>query len=206
MKKQFLIREFFKLCPDGICDITALNEQERKMVRENNAMFLTGVMQRADAENGNGRIYPRNILEREMKVYEQLVNENRAIGELDHPEESVINLRNVSHMVTKVWWDGNDVMGKIRLLDTPSGKIAQDLIRNGVTLGISSRSLGSVSESKGKTVVEDDLQLICFDLVSDPSTKGAFMSLREAKEHAPISQSTKTDKLYKILFDIVGVK
>ena len=201
MKKQFLLREFFRLCPDGICDVEALNEQERKLVREEKAMFLTGVMQRADAENGNGRTYPREILEREMKNYEQVIAESRAVGELDHPEESVINLKNVSHLVTKIWWNGNDVMGKIRLLDTPSGKIAQDLIRNGVTLGISSRSLGSVTESKGKTVVEDDLQLICFDLVSEPSTKGAFMNLREAKQRGAL---TKSEKLHKLLFDIVG--
>lgn len=199
-KPQFLLREFFKLCDGGRCE-DLLTEQEKLMVRDG-TMFLTGVMQRADQENGNGRVYPKETLEREVQNYQQMVQENRAVGELDHPEESVINLKNVSHVVTQIWWNGNDVMGKIKLLDTPSGKIAKDLIRSGVTLGISSRSLGSVHESKGRTVVEDDLQLICFDLVSEPSTKGAFMHLREAKMP---TAGTKHDKLRRMLFDIVGV-
>lgn len=199
-KPQYLLREFFKLCDGGRCE-DLLTEQEKQMVR-NGVMFLTGVMQRADAENGNGRIYPRETLEREVENYKRTIAENRAVGELDHPEESVINLKNVSHVVTDIWWNGNDVMGKIKILDTPSGRIAKDLINSGVTLGISSRSLGSVHESRGKTVVEDDLQLICFDLVSEPSTKGAFMHLREAKYPTSL---TKHDKLRKLLFDIVGV-
>jgi len=202
INKQYLLREFFALCDGGKCE-DLLTEAEKRLIREQGVMFLTGVMQRADAENGNGRVYPRKTLEREVQNYQQIINEKRSVGELDHPEESVINLKNVSHLVTEIWWNGNDVMGKIRLLDTPTGRIAQDLIKNGVTLGISSRSLGSVTESRGKTVVEDDLQLICFDLVSEPSTKGAFMQLREAKQNKPIS---KSEKLHNILFDIVGLK
>lgn len=202
MKPQYLLREFFKLCDGGRCE-DLLTEQEKRLVREEGAVFLTGVMQRADAENGNGRVYPKDILAREVTNYQHVISESRATGELDHPEESVINLKNVSHIVTEIWWNGDDVMGKIKLLDTPSGRIAKDLIKSGVTLGISSRSLGSVKESRGKTVVEDDLQLICFDLVSEPSTKGAFMQLKEAKQKGPL---TRADKLHRLLFDIVGTK
>ena len=156
--------------------------------------------QRADAQNGNGRVYPREILRREVKNYSKLVKEHRALGELDHPEDSVINLRNASHMVTDIWWDGDDVMGKVKVLNTPSGEILKSLVSSGVKLGISSRGLGSVSESKGGTVVEEDFQLICFDFVSEPSTQGAWM-MKEAKDYS--IPTTRADKLNRILNDIV---
>lgn len=203
MKPQYLLREFYALCDGGICQ-DLLTENEKQLVREQGVMFLTGVCQRADAENGNGRVYGKEILAREVAKYQETINENRAVGELDHPEESVINLKNVSHVVTQMWWQGNDVMAKIKILDTPCGRIAKDLIKGGVTLGISSRSLGSVKESKGKTYVEDDLQLIGFDLVSEPSTHGAFMHLKEAKQ--PSQTISKEDKIRNLLFDIVGIK
>ena len=136
----------------------------------------------------------------ELNVFFNLISQNRAVGELDHPEASVINLKNVSHIVTDVWWNGKDVMGKLKILDTPAGNILKSLISNGVTLGISSRALGSVRESQGKTIVEDDLQLICFDIVSEPSTKGAFLNLSESKKPA---EMTKSDKLVRLLNDIV---
>jgi hypothetical protein len=110
-----------------------------------------------------------------MDNYMKIVKDNRATGELDHPDDSVINLKNVSHMVTDCWWEGKDVMGKIKVLDTPSGRILKDLINAGVKLGISSRGLGSVRESMGETVVEEDFQLICFDIVSEPSTPDAYV-------------------------------
>ena len=138
---------------------------------------------------------------REVKTYQKLVKENRALGELDHPDDSVINLRNASHMVTDLWWEGQDLKGKIKVLSTPTGKILESLINDGVKLGISSRALGSVHESAGKTIVEDDLQLICFDIVSEPSTQGAFMQLSESKIKEPFS---KADKLNRLLNDIVG--
>lgn len=119
----------------------------------------------------------------------------------DHPDESVINLKNVSHMVTDIWWNGDDVMGKIKILDTPSGRIIKDLINGGVTLGISSRAMGSVKEAQGITMVEDDLQLICFDLVAEPSTNKAFMYMTEAKNR-PLT--TKGDRLNRLLNEIVG--
>lgn len=196
---KYVLREFYQLCDGGKCD-DFLTESEKVQVRENKAFFLTGVMQRADAENGNGRVYPEQTLRREIENYKNLISQNRAVGELDHPDDSVINLKNVSHLVTDVWWNGKDVMGKLKILDTPAGNILKSLISNGVTLGISSRALGSVKESQGKTIVEDDLQLICFDIVSEPSTKGAFLNLSEAKKRAEL---TKSDKLVRLLNDIL---
>jgi hypothetical protein len=196
---KYVLREFYQLCDGGKCD-DFLTESEKVQVRENKAFFLTGVMQRADAENGNGRVYPEQTLRREIENYKNLIAQNRAVGELDHPDDSVINLKNVSHIVTDVWWNGKDVMGKLKILDTPAGNILKSLISNGVTLGISSRALGSVKESQGKTIVEDDLQLICFDIVSEPSTKGAFLNLSEAKKSV---EMTKSDKLTRLLNDIL---
>lgn len=138
-------------------------------------MYLTGRIQTAETKNGNGRIYPESVLRREIENYQTVIKDNRATGELDHPDDSVINLKNVSHIVTEVWWQGKDVMGKIKVLDTPSGRILKDLINAGVKLGISSRGLGSVQESMGNTVVQEDFQLICFDIVSEPSTPDAYV-------------------------------
>ena len=174
MSKQ-LLREFHALCPDGMCQ-DLLTEREKREIVENGAMYLTGRIQTADKKNGNGRKYPEKVLRREMDNYMRIVKDNRATGELDHPDDSVINLKNVSHMITECWWEGKDVMGKIKVLDTPSGRILKDLINAGVKLGISSRGLGSVKESMmGETIVEDDFQLICFDIVSEPSTPDAYV-------------------------------
>jgi len=176
---KVLLREYYEMCEGGVCQ-DMLTEAEKKYVA-NGGMILTGKLQEAEIENGNRRVYPKKILEREMKNYMMLVKENRALGELDHPDDSVINLKNASHMVTDAWWDGNNVMGKVKVLNTPSGKILQQLVNDGVKLGISSRALGSVNESEGKTMVQEDLQLICFDFVSEPSTPNAYMALKEAK-------------------------
>lgn len=196
---KYLLREYYELCANGVCQ-DLLTEDEKLQVK-NGATFLSGIMQRVDEQNGNGRVYPKLILEREVKNYMKTVKENRACGELDHPEDSVVNLKNASHMVKDLWWEGKDLMGKIKVLSTPSGKILESLVNDGVTLGISSRALGSVHESQGKTIVEEDLQLICFDIVSEPSTRGAFMSLTESKITEPYS---KADKLNRILNDIIG--
>ena len=198
--KQYLLREYYELCEGGICQ-DFLTESEKMEVRDGNAMYLTGIMQRAEAKNGNGRVYPRHILKREVENYKKIIGEKRALGELDHPDDSVVNLKNVSHMVVDVWWNNDDVMGKIKILDTPSGRIAKDLVNSGCTLGISSRAMGSVRESGNTITVEDDLQLICFDLVAEPSTDRAFMQLSEAKK-APVL--TKADKVNRLLNDIVG--
>ena len=173
MSKQ-LLREFHALCPDGMCQ-DLLTEREKKEIVDFGVMYLTGRIQTAETKNGNGRIYPENVLRREIENYQKIIKDNRATGELDHPDDSVINLKNVSHIVTECWWEGKDVMGKIKVLDTPSGRILKDLINAGVKLGISSRGLGSVQESKGNTVVQEDFQLICFDIVSEPSTPDAYV-------------------------------
>lgn len=169
-----LIREYFELCPNGVCE-DILTESDKRFIK-NGGMILSGVIQRSDARNGNGRIYPHTILEREMKRYKSLVEQRMALGELDHPEHSMIALDKVSHLVTEVWWNGKDVMGKIEVLNTPKGKILQELVNANVKIGISSRGTGSVREIRGDTIVEDDFNLICFDIVSEPSTHGAFMS------------------------------
>ena len=193
-----LLREYYELCEGGICQ-DLLTEDEKRFVA-NGGMILSGKLQEADCRNGNGREYPAAILEREMKNYSKLVKERRALGELDHPDDSVINLKNASHMVTSVWWEGPNVMGKVQVLNTPSGKILQELVNDGVKLGISSRGLGSVSESQGRTIVEDDFQLICFDFVSEPSTPNAFM-IKEAKENKVF---TKADRINRALNSILG--
>ena len=197
---KFLLREFHALCEGGICQ-DFLTEAEKIQVT-NGAMILTGVMQVANVKNGNGRIYPLEVLKREMQNYMKLVREKRALGELDHPEDSVINLKNSSHMVTDIWFDENKMMGKIKILDTPSGDIAKSLVNSGVQLGISSRGLGSVKETVEGTVVEHDFQLICFDLVSEPSSPGAFMHLRESKQRES-NIFTKADKINRILNSII---
>ncbi len=173
MSKQ-LLREFYALCPDGMCQ-DLLTEREKREVTEMGVMYLTGRIQTAEKQNGNGRVYPVEVLKREIANYQKIIKDNRATGELDHPDDSVINLKNVSHIVVECWWQGKDVMGKIKVLDTPSGRILKDLINAGVKLGISSRGLGSVQESMGKTVVQEDFQLICFDIVSEPSTPDAYV-------------------------------
>ena len=198
--KKVLLREYYELCEGGVCQ-DLLTEEEKKFVK-NGGMMLSGKLQEADVQNGNGRVYPQTILEREMQNYTKLVKERRALGELDHPDDSVINLKNASHMVTEIWWDGASVMGKVKVLNTPSGKILQELVNDGVKLGISSRGLGSVRESKGQTIVEDDFQLICFDFVSEPSTPEAYMSLQESKNSPNIF--TKADRINRLLNGIVG--
>jgi len=197
MKK--VLREYYALCEGGVCK-DLLTEQEKQYVA-NGGMILSGVMQRADTVNGNGRVYPHNVLMKEMKNYQKLVKENRALGELDHPEDSVINLKNASHMITEVWWDNKNVMGKAKVLDTPSGKILRSLVDSGVTLGISSRGMGSVTESNGQTTVEEDFQLICFDFVSEPSTPGAFM-MKEAKDYNNVV-FTKADRINRLLNEVL---
>ncbi len=186
-----LLTEYFELCPNGYCD-DVLTESDKRFIKEG-GIILSGVMQRADMRNGNGRVYPHAILEREMTNYKKLVQERRALGELDHPDQSVINLRNVSHLVTEVWWNGKDVMGKIQVLSTPSGQVLKELINANVKIGISSRGTGSVRESKGDTIVEDDFQLICFDMVSEPSTHGAFMS----PKNESIQKTNRIDAIIK---------
>jgi hypothetical protein len=195
-----LLREFYELCEGGVCQ-DLLTESEKAYVR-NGGMMLTGKLQEADVQNGNGRVYPMTIMEREVKKYKALVEDRRALGELDHPDSSIINLVNVSHMVTEVWMDGPAVMGKIKVLETPSGQILKALVESGVKTGISSRGMGSVTERMGKTIVEDDFQLICFDIVSEPSTPNAFMALSENK--LMNEQVQKNNKIINLMNEITG--
>ena len=196
--KKYVLQEFMNL--DYSDEL--LNEKEREGNKSGIHLVLAGKIQSAGQKNGNGRIYPKPILEREMKNYQKLVKEGRAIGELDHPDSSVVELKNASHLVTEVWWKGDDVMGKMKILDTPAGKIAKDLVKGGVQLGISSRGLGSTREERGTTMVEDDFQLLCFDLVSEPSTTGAYL-VAESKVKTHL---TKADRINRALNDILGDK
>lgn len=186
---QKLLREFYELCPDGFC-LDLLTEAEKREVSDGRSVYLIGKMHEAERLNGNGRKYPIQTLKREVQKYMSVVKDNRAVGELDHPDDSVVNLKNASHMVTEMWWDGNSLMGKIKVLSTPSGMTLRALINDGVKIGISSRGLGSVRESSGATIVEDDFQLICFDIVSEPSTPQAFMDkvVRESKGQDKVSK------------------
>ena len=139
---------------------------------------VTGVMQRANAKNQNGRIYTKDTLKREVEKYmESFVKVGNAYGELDHPESPIVSLKNASHVVKDLWWDGDDLMGKVELLNTPSGNIVKEIIKGGHTIGISSRGTGSVQQtSEGTLMVQPDFELVCWDFVSNPSTHGAFMN------------------------------
>tara|TARA_B100000700_G_scaffold196942_1_gene216737 strand:+ start:105 stop:713 length:609 start_codon:yes stop_codon:yes gene_type:complete len=178
---------------------------ESKM-QNNGKIMLTGVLQRANTLNQNGRIYPKAILEREIVNYQKFIRENRALGECDHPDSSVVELKNVSHIIRDARLEGDNVIGTIELLDTPSGKILQSLVESGITLGISSRGVGSTMSEGNTQIVQEDFQLICFDMVSEPSTPGAFM-LKEGKN---ISQReldklfTSSDKIDRIFNDILN--
>ena len=191
---KYVLTEFLELDNDS----SLLTEEDKRAVADGE-VILAGRLQKADAKNGNGRIYPKKVLEREVQNYKKLVHEARALGELDHPDSSVIELKNASHIVTHIEMKGDEVIGKLKVLDTPAGRIAKDLIKGGVKLGVSSRGLGSTKEQGGNTIVQDDFQLICFDLVSEPSTTGAFLF----KEHKEPNIFTKSDKIYRALNDIL---
>jgi hypothetical protein len=182
-------------------------------VKENKPLIVSGVLQRAEAKNQNERVYPKDILEREVQKYmEGPVAENRAMGELDHPESSVINLQNVSHNIKKCWWDGDDVMGQVEILNTPAGNILKALFAAGIVVGISSRGMGSVEENlnEGTLEVQDDFELLCWDFVSTPSTHGAYMtpvsSLQEGKIKLPEYKYTNVNNIIRdIICDNTGV-
>jgi hypothetical protein len=205
-----LLQEYFELCPDGRCAIDVLTESERKRVVNEGAVYLVGVCQKSGTKNGNGRIYRRDTLQREVENYQRAIRERRAVGELDHPDDSVINLKNTSHLAVKMWWNGDAVMGKFEILDTPSGRILKDLLKADIKLGVSSRGLGTVKEEQGRTMVEDDFQLICFDIVSEPSTPDAYLKpdvhigpeinlyLNEQKENL-----TKKERVSNMIDDIL---
>ena len=177
-------------------------------IKNNSPLRVKGIIQRAGVENHNGRIYEQDILEREIKKYiEGPVKEKRALGELDHPDSAVINLNNVSHNIVEVSMNGGDVHGVIEILTTPSGNILKELFRCGVTVGISSRGMGSVEEnSEGVLMVQEDFDLLCFDMVSTPSTPGAYLSPMMEGVSTPIINYTKVHNIIRdIICDNTGV-
>ena len=179
-----------------------------KESREKNdgKVMMKGVLQKADTLNQNGRVYPEYVLEREVRNYQKFIVENRALGELDHPDSSVVNLKNVSHMVREAYLENGVVYGTVELLDTPSGKILQSLVESGVKLGISSRGVGSTKKQGDYHVVQDDFQLICWDYVSEPSTPGAFMLPEGRRITSEELQKVfnKSDRIDRILNDIIS--
>ena len=198
MNKQVIV--------DYIGSLQFTPEQINESISNNGGkLIVSGVMQRGDAFNQNQRKYPINILQREAKKYKStFVTERRALGELDHPESSVVNLANVSHNVIDLWWDGNDLMGKIEILPTPSGNIAKELLRAGIRLGISSRGMGSVRNlGEGKVEVLDDFEIVCWDLVSNPSTQGAFMN--NLNEGVQGKTGNNYNKINSLISDIISI-
>ena len=181
---------------------TAINEVKggRKGIME-----VSGVMQRAGAKNQNGRVYDRAILEREVQKYmENFVKVGNAYGELDHPESPIVSLKNASHVVTDLWWEGDDLMGTMALLDTPSGNIVKSIIEAGWTIGVSSRGTGSVSQTnEGHLEVQPDFDLVCWDFVSNPSTHGAFMNPMSLNEGVTAQQLDKYHKVNGLIREII---
>lgn len=163
---------------------------------------VKGVLQRANAKNQNGRVYPKEILVRESQKYDgEFIKQRRALGELDHPESTVVNLRNVSHNITEMHWEGDDLVGTIEILSTPSGNIVKELMKNGIRLGVSSRGVGSVNSlGEGTVEVDEDFNLICFDIVSNPSTHGAF--LNENAGHQTVNRQYET--LDRLVYDFLA--
>jgi len=199
-KKKFLIKEFQELCENGLCE-DLLTEQEREM-KKNGAVILSGKLSEANTVNGNQRIYKKNLLEREMEKFNQLIKDNMALGNVDHDDSEVIELSKASHMFLRTWWTGDDLFGTCKVLTTPQGKVLEALIRDGVKLGVSSRGIGSLRElANGVSEVEDDFQLVTYDIVSYPSAPGAFMKLQEGKMLKELSQKTSRKHYIDVLFD-----
>ena len=182
---------------------TMITESRKK---NDGKVILRGVLQRADTVNQNGRIYPKDILGREIRNYQKLIAENRSTGELDHPDSSVVTLANVSHIIREAYMnESGAVEGRVEILNTPNGKILQNLLDSGVKLGISSRGVGSTKKKDGYDIVQDDFQLICWDFVSEPSTPGAFM-LTESKILNEVELNkifTHSDRINRIVNDVL---
>ena len=192
MSKQLLIETHtFHISP------SQLNENVNK---ENGNLIVEGILATAEVKNGNGRYYAKDLWNREMDKYKDLVDQRRSMGELDHPESTVINLKNVSHLINDFWWDGDNVMGKIEILPTPSGNILKELIKNGVSVGVSSRGMGSLVPNGSVMEVQDDFELLCWDFVSTPSNPGSYMHvLKEGKEQITFDYTKVNQILHEIL-------
>lgn len=199
MNKQLLIDyAAFQVKPGFIAESRAAN---------NGRVLVKGVLQRADSENQNRRVYPESILKPAVNKYiETYIRENRALGELDHPDSEVINLNNVSHKIVEIHWQGKDVVGTVEILNTPAGKILQELLDAGIALGISSRGMGSVQKLEGVNQVQEDFELLCWDFVSNPSTQGAFMRpLQESTSIVTNQYAAIENLIQEIACDISGV-
>ena len=158
--------------------------------------LVKGILATVEIKNGNGRYYSKELWDRELDKYNVLVKERRACGELDHPDSQVINLKNVSHNITKLWWDGDNVMGAIEILPTPSGNILKALIGAGIKVGVSSRGMGSLKQVGEVLEVQDDFELLCWDFVSTPSNPGSYMSpLREGLEKSNVNPYNKVNSI-----------
>lgn len=203
MFNRVLLKEVYFLCPGGICDLTLLTEEEKKL-KEEGCTILTGKVAAANVVNGNNRIYPKKILEREIVKYQKLIDERRSLGSLDHEDTAVINLKEVSHLIKRLWWNGDDVYGVIQLLPTPNGNVAAALAKSNIPLGISTRALGSLKNTPQGDIVEEDLELIAMDLVSNSSAPGAYLSLRENK-YFDNQNNVKRNKILKCFDDIFKI-
>ena len=166
----------------------------------NSNLLVKGILATAEVKNGNGRYYAKDLWQREIDKYMENVKQNRALGELDHPDSSIINLKNVSHNIKKIWWDGDHVMGMIEILPTPSGNILKALFDNNIPVGVSSRGMGSLKQMGEMMEVQDDFELLCWDFVSTPSNPGSYMGrLHENKN----SHADKYSKVNTIITDIL---
>lgn len=189
MSKKLLIEtQTLKFSPK------TLNENVSK---ENGNIVVEGVLATAEVKNGNGRYYAKELWEREMDKYQALIDERRSLGELDHPESQVINLQNVSHLVTEWNWDNDNIIGKIEILPTPSGNILKELIKNGVTVGVSSRGMGSLEQRGNVMEVQDDFELLCWDFVSTPSNPGSFMGVLQEGKNTITYDYTKVNNIVR---------
>ena len=164
--------------------------------------IVEGILATAEVKNGNGRYYKKDLWEREIDKYMESVKEKRALGELDHPESTIINLKNVSHNIAELWWNGDNIMGKIEILPTPSGNILKALLDSGIKVGVSSRGMGSLKEVNGILEVQDDFDLLCWDFVSTPSNPGSWMSpLKEGIDYSNLPNPYSN--VQKVITDIL---
>ncbi len=193
MNKQVLVEtRLFTAMPKSLSE---------KLTSEAGNPLVEGILATAEVKNGNGRYYSKELWDREIDKYKVLVEENRAMGELDHPDDTIINLKNVSHNIKDVWWDGDNVMGKIEILPTPAGNILKALVESGITVGVSSRGMGSLKPMGEVQEVQDDFELLCWDFVSTPSNPDSFMHL--VKEGLTIPTLSPYKKVNNIITEIL---
>jgi hypothetical protein len=178
----------------------SLNESRDKV---SGNPLVEGILATCEVKNGNGRYYSKELWDREIDKYNVLVRESRALGELDHPDSQIINLKNVSHNIKKIWWNGDKVMGAIEILPTPSGNILKSLIESGIKVGVSSRGMGSLKQVGEVLEVQDDFELLCFDFVSTPSNPGSWMHPVGQINESLSSYNNPYSKVNSIVTDIL---